>query len=314
MNGVPDRPLLKPWYRIARGDDNVVLEYGQAALVFEGAAASRLLPALLPLLDGERTFDEIVAELGTAAAPAVEHAVGLLARRGLLTDPPGDDARGVREAFEFLAASSPRRPTVGAVARDLEAVSIGVRGVGRTADDVARLLVASGVGEIRRGDGAADASDLVVAAPAARAVGELEEWSRRALELRVPWLQVLPYDGRYVALGPLFVPHETCCYECFRIRRASNSPYREAFWPLEEDRRARPSGPFLACAAAALAAALALRWVLERDPSLPGVLYALEFGEQLRLTQHHVYRVPRCASCSPAVGASPQPWFDEVAR
>src|SRR5688500_16545908 len=32
----PDRPQLKPWYRLAREDGRLVLEYGGKALVLEG--------------------------------------------------------------------------------------------------------------------------------------------------------------------------------------------------------------------------------------------------------------------------------------
>ena len=51
-HAVPERPLLKPWYRHASFERRTVLEYGDAAVILEGAAANRLLPELLPLLDG----------------------------------------------------------------------------------------------------------------------------------------------------------------------------------------------------------------------------------------------------------------------
>src|SRR5437899_2835659 len=81
-------PLLKPWYRLAPTDDGLVLSYGDSVVVFEGRAAQRLLPVLLPLLDGRRTLDEIASELGASARPAIENAVALLDRHGLLTEPP----------------------------------------------------------------------------------------------------------------------------------------------------------------------------------------------------------------------------------
>jgi hypothetical protein len=84
---VPERPLLKPWYRLAVDDGKVVLDHAQSALVFEGAAAARLLPALLPLLDGEHSLSDIVATLGQPAEAAIEQALALLAAHRLLTGP-----------------------------------------------------------------------------------------------------------------------------------------------------------------------------------------------------------------------------------
>ena len=52
---LPTRPLLRPWYRLARPQGRFALEYGRVAIVLEGAATERLVPGLLPLLDGRRS-------------------------------------------------------------------------------------------------------------------------------------------------------------------------------------------------------------------------------------------------------------------
>jgi len=62
-----------------------------------------------------------------------------------------------------------------------------------------------------------------------------------------------------------------------------------------------------------LAAMLVLRWLAARDPSLPGILYALELVPQLALTAHTVYRVPRCPTCFETGHAgTPMPWASET--
>ena len=96
---VPERPLLKPWFRRCSLPDGLVLEHGRATVRFRGAAATRLLPLLVPLLDGGRTVPEIVAAVGAAVEPATRNALGLLARHGLLADGPAVDP-----------AASARRP------------------------------------------------------------------------------------------------------------------------------------------------------------------------------------------------------------
>src|SRR5207245_3631404 len=85
---MPALPYLPPWYRVVTGPGKVVLEYGQRIVCLEGRAADRLLPALLPLLDGRRTLDEIVCALGEPVRAAVERALDELTAHGLLTEGP----------------------------------------------------------------------------------------------------------------------------------------------------------------------------------------------------------------------------------
>jgi bacteriocin biosynthesis cyclodehydratase domain-containing protein len=316
LAAVPEKPLLKPWYRLCVEDGRVVLDYAQSAVVFDGAAAKSLLPALLPLLDGEHGVDEIVAILGEPAAPAIAHALGTLSRHRLLAS--GDEARPSDserdETLRFLAAN------VGAsedAAERLARARVRIAGSAQVGDELARLLGRSGVTRVVRGSLAAGTSgdlDLVAAAPTPAELAELAAWNETCLGAGVTWLAVLPYDGRIAAIGPLFVPGETCCYDCFRIRRASTSGYAAEFWALESGEADYPDSVVLQRCVAALAAWIVLRWLTARDASLPGAFHALELGA-LSLSRHEVWRVPRCPSCSEAVGAAPpSPWFEGELR
>ena len=314
VDGLPLRPLLKPWYRLARPDGRLVLEYGGRLVLLEGRATERLLPALLPLLDGERTVDEIVAALGGPAAPAVEQALRLLDRHALLADGHrfGADAPAL-DSIRFLAATSSRQRTLAETEAAVRDARVGVIGSGTLASEIGRAARLCGVRSLEPvpcadGDAAKEA-DLVLVAPTAEELPELGEWNLEALRVRVPWLQVLPHDGRFAAIGPLYVPRETCCYECFRLRRASNSGFEEEFWALQEAPRSLPVSASTERAAAAIAAELALRWLVDRPSTLPGVLYALEVAPAPALTHHVVYRVPRCPACSLTATVAPVlPW------
>lgn len=319
---VPQKPLLKPWYRLARAGDRLALEYGQTVVSLEGKAVSRLLPVLLPLLDGTRTAEEIAAYLGEPVAPAVRRALAVLAEHGVVTEGPPlprDAPRPIAQTVESLAAASASERPIADAWDSLRRAEVAIVGSGSLAEELARLLRLSGVAEIRRGEWPAaealESAELALAAPRPDELPRLEQWNRLALRAGSPWLQVLPFDGRCAVIGPLFVPGETCCHECYRLRRASNVSYPEEFWALERQPAPYPASPPLERAVAGLAALLALRWLVHRDPFLPGAFYALEQDATLALTFHHVYRVPRCPVCSGAAGlAPPSPWHQEELR
>jgi bacteriocin biosynthesis cyclodehydratase domain-containing protein len=313
LAAVPEKPLLKPWYRLCVEDDRVVLDYAQSAVVFDGAAAQSLLPRLLPLLDGEHDVAEIVASLGEPAKPAIEHALELLLRHRLLAAGAGSGAAS-SETRRFLEANGGVSPDG---IEQLAHAEVAVAGLAGCADEIARVLRIAGVAAVARtslAEGPTADVDIAIAAPAPRELTQLATWNDLCLGARVTWLAVLPYDGRAAAIGPLFVPGETCCYDCFRIRRASTSGYAPEFWALESSVADYPDTVVLRRGLAALAGWVVLRWLASRDAGLPGVVHTLELGA-LSLTRHHVWRVPRCPSCSEVAGAAPpSPWFDGELR
>ena len=90
---IPARPALAPWCRVVEDDARVLVEHGGTLVTLEGRAAGSLLPALLPLLDGTRTVDDVGAAVGERARPAVDRALELLAHHRLLVDGPRSRAR-----------------------------------------------------------------------------------------------------------------------------------------------------------------------------------------------------------------------------
>ena len=190
-----------------------------------------------------------------------------------------------------------------------------VRGEGGAAAGAAALLRDSGVGsvEARSWEEAGEfRCDLVVAAPASDEVFQLEAWNKRALETATPWLQVLPFDGSVSAVGPVFVPHESACYECYRLRRSANTS------PVPD----RERGPFVDAPAldavlAGLAALTAVRWLAAGDGGCVGELLAVELIPEIAMSRSVLFRVPRCPACSPAGRrGAPAPWhgaFDAAA-
>jgi bacteriocin biosynthesis cyclodehydratase domain-containing protein len=314
-NGLPTRPALAPWYRVVPSRGRVLLEHAGSVVTLEGRGATTLLPALLPLLDGTRSIEQLVGEVGPAAEPAVLNALALLARHGLLLDGPagsGDCPSGLDAAALFVAAATRRTSPTEARAA-LAAAEVGLTGSGGIATELARLLDDAGLRVAREPLGDA-AAEFVVAAPAAAEVRQLHELNDRRLRDRRAWLQALPPDGRSVVVGPVFLPGLAACHTCYRLRRGACSDYEDDFDAIDEATSRAASPTALLAVAAGIAAVLVLRWLAARDPTLPGRFYAFETGAVLGLSHHHLLRVPRCPSCGDASTPLPAPWYREAAR
>jgi len=313
---VPTLPYLAPWYRIARDDDQVMLEYGQRIICLAGRAGALLMPVLLPLLDGTRTIDEIVEVLGEPARPAIDAALEQIDEYGLLLDGPplpDDIPVPISGTAELFAALHPGQAILCELPEVLESRRVAVVGSGPAAVEVARLLRQSGV-EVRREETISSGGDLAVCAPSAAELPALAGWNEEALAAGQAWLQVLPFDGRYAAVGPLYLPDDTGCFECFRLRRLSNLGAGEELDLLEASPAAYPVLPAFQALVAGLAATLALRWLVLRDHHVPAAFYSLELEPAIALSLHHVYRVPRCPVCSGLDDVSPPlPWHKEHA-
>jgi bacteriocin biosynthesis cyclodehydratase domain-containing protein len=192
-------------------------------------------------------------------------------------------------------------------------------GAGPLAAEVASSLRRSGISRLERLALPAESAELggfelALAVPSGEELPKLSAWNEAALGAALPWLQVLPFDGLFAAVGPLYIPRETACYECFQIRRASNVDYGREFLALQDVPAPLPAAASIEQTVAGLAATLALRWLAYRDQFLPGTWYALELGVRPALGVHVIYRVPRCPTCSGLEkAAQPLPWHKGAA-
>jgi bacteriocin biosynthesis cyclodehydratase domain-containing protein len=309
---VPSHPALAPWCRVVADGGRILFEHGGSVVTLEGRATEALLPSLIPLLDGTRTTREVCTAVGEPVAPAVEKALTLLAAHQLLVDgepaPQGDATLAAAASF---AAAATRATTPDAARQSLEASRAVVIGSGEGAAEAVRQLGRSGVGIVAPGDLRSPAVDLVVAVPDRGESGLLDDLNRRCLEREQAWLQILPFDGRFLVVGPLFLPGASACRTCYRLRRGACSGYEDDFPLLAEVPVAASAPHSLGAVAAGLAAVLAIRWLTVRDPTVPGSFYTVEAATIVQLSAHRTLRVPRCPDCGPPEHAMPSPWFAE---
>jgi bacteriocin biosynthesis cyclodehydratase domain-containing protein len=312
VSGIPRLPLLAPWYRLTGSDDRLLLEHGQTVVALEGGAVRTLLPALLPLLDGTRTYDDLLDRVGPATRPALDLALEVLATHDLLVEGP-DVGPDLRNAAHAVAAAYGISPTV--AEERLSGAVVDVVGSAPAAAEIARLLRLCGLGTVRRGRGRPRGrADLAVVAFGGDELEQLRRWNDKALARGVPWLPFRQYDGRFAAVGPLIVPGESCCYECVLRRRASNLEYGQHLAEIERVPVAAQADAALEALAVGVAAHLAVQWIGGRDATLPGVLHAVEARPTLSVGLHPVLRLPRCPACSPTLRlAAPLPWHEAEA-
>ena len=257
------------------------------AIALSGMGEAALI---VGLLDGSRDRDQVIAAAAGDGIPAsvTERVLALLAAGGALDDFPASTLRALPSPLrarlepELATTSLARRDCDGgarAIARRRAAVVWieGDRPIGRA---VARILSASGIGQIRTRRLAAD--DL--ASPARQATaGESacpqrphagipfrpdlvllvgNRTADRGAQLagdRIAHLAVMASEAIGI-VGPLVVPGKTACLRCLDYVRAGNDPA----WPLIlaqiRSRRSEPAAcdAVLRAAVAAQAAAQAL--------------------------------------------------------
>ncbi len=301
---VPERPLLKPWYRLATTENALLLEHSGTVVRFSGAAARTLLPRLLPLLDGNRTTDELIGIVGRPVSQAVIGALELLTENRLLVEGPDEGRLADAEALAEISSLP-----VSILRARLDAAAVAIVGAAPLAEPLARVLHASGIGTVCSPPGRSVDLTVVLATPAERST--FEAWNRRALDEGGVWLPAGDYDGATATIGPLVIPHETACHECLLVRRNSTSGCADDLAELRPVRRACLLPAVLEALVVAATAHVVVRWIALRDPALPGSVLTIETTGTFEVRAHALLRVPRCPACSPANrSASPLPWYE----
>lgn len=281
------KPKLKAHLRADRAaPDLAVLRSEDGHELFIG----RLIPLLLPHLDGTLTEREITEALaGRAGALDVRFGLSLLEEKGCLAEgdveplPPDlaafCDAAGL-EAETF----SNRRESAVAV------VALGTL----SPDPLAALLEAAGVRVL----GTDASGDLLVVLAEDYLDPRLAEIDGRARATCRPWLLVRP-AGAAVWIGPLFRPPETACWSCLAARLEANFPYRRLL--AGEGSTPAPDVPLPKLAAteamaAGAAAAQVLRFLGGAGPPLADRIVTLD-GRILAAAEHRLVRRPYCPHC-----------------
>ncbi len=283
------QPQFKQHLRVevVRGE-GVFLLSEQHQVVLQG----RLYELVAPCLNG-RSVEEVCAQLRGQVTPAeVFYTLTQLEKRGHLTET--DDARPAAES----ALWAEQQVDPAAAARRLAEMSVTVHAIG--AVDTAPL------GELLRSLGVRTNGEpaLTVVATDSYLRSELRTYNEEALQNGRPWLVMKPV-GRWVWLGPLFVPGKTGCWACLAERLQGNAPvlaYLESKRGHTGEAAAhRAATPATLQAAWGLAATAIASWVARGDlPHLDGKIRTLDVLTAESQT-HTLARLPHCPVCGEQV-------------
>jgi molybdopterin-synthase adenylyltransferase len=289
-------------------EGGVALVRGCTAVEIDGEAAGEIVDRLLDRAEVGATEDEFVGMFPPGLAQTVRVLVKELRARRLLLP---EDARNVGAEspldvfywhFGMPDDSSPAPPS---------AESVAVAGGGSLEHTLAELLADGGFDRVVRmpeRPGVSARTRLVdtgIESPALVVVGSetgfepLRTWNELCVEKGLPFLPVAIQD-LVAYVGPLVVPGQTACYECFLRRRYSNLDEAAARERIELRSNSssqvalHPAITAVAAGAAALEAAkFFLPWQGARQAGrlLTFNMLASDFG------RHRVLKVPRCAVC-----------------
>jgi ribosomal protein S12 methylthiotransferase accessory factor len=158
--------------------------------------------------------------------------------------------------------------------------------------------------ELRGSDDLLPDRAFVVAVETDCTPATLERINSWALAGRRPWMLVGAWNRRLL-VGPIFVPGETACYECYRKRLASHRAHLEAYQALEACRLthspAVPREPVLPalCDIAAAHAALELFHFATRLSPARTVGRVLVYDPvESETTVESILRIPWCPLCA----------------
>jgi oxazoline/thiazoline synthase len=174
--------------------------------------SDRLLQSLVPLLDGNRTADEIVEHLqDKIPAPYIYYALMELEQKGYLVENKATLPENLAIFCQYLNVDLKE------AYHRLQTTKVALKAIGNlSAAELASMLESLHIQ-------VAEEADLEVVLTDSYLRTELAAVNQENLARSRPWMLVKP-TGTLLWLGPLFSPQKTGCWECLAHRLRGNRP------------------------------------------------------------------------------------------
>ena len=161
-------------------------------------------------------------------------------------------------------------------------------------------------------DAAVGGCDVVAVATDKLEPSIYDEINRISLADGIPWIICSPLNSIEGAVGPFFVPHETCCYRCYELRAKSNLSADNEYIAYEEHERKKNGRtadyghllPFPMVLGNLMALEVVKHITKFALPETYGRVLSFNFLT-LEARLHDVLKLPRCQDCSPSRGFPP---------
>jgi bacteriocin biosynthesis cyclodehydratase domain-containing protein len=254
--------------------------------------------ALLEWCDGSRGHDEVLALLATRVIDGDKLLAYLIARKCLVSN--ADD--GSSDPFTRLFTIS-RRPDISfGHVPEVAGEKVAVHGTGILQSEVLECLADLGIEPVARGD-----DGLKIADHRLRIV--LSDWpdhaafcraNRASLDAGATTLYA-SLDRGQGRVGPLVIPGESACFECFHHRLRSNFMFRAEFDSRmngEGGSVERRQGSRLVARICSAMVGSAVVGFLTQDARLGRPNVVTEFDAFTNRSEvHPLLKLPRCPSC-----------------
>jgi hypothetical protein len=262
------RPRLRRGLVAAPMRDGLLIEGGPSRQLLTGAASS-LLPRLLPLLDGQRTVEEISTELSRDRLQ-FDQVLRFLSQRALLEwvrpgGPPSFAAAHVGTYMSRTLCVTEGHQSADDCAGELASATVLLAAPPALAEPIAADLSETGIGTVTLIE-SARVTDALSGTTGCRIVAVFDDQAQpQALE-EIAWacrergLPVLRFGGTAstAEIGPIFYGLDTACVSCFRRGQVT----------IREDWH-EPASDDVGRMLPGLVTAAALAMVLGQGPAVP---------------------------------------------
>jgi oxazoline/thiazoline synthase len=278
-------PTLKRCYQLSIADpETALLLHETDPRIVRG----RLYALILPLLDGQRTIDEIAERLaGEASAAEVLYGIDVLEKRGHLVENDPHTPPEIAAYWHALGVDT-RVLSQSLAERPVALGAVGHASALPLQDPLTELGV-------RR----AETGDLSVIVTDDYLAEDLDAHNRRALSTQRPWMLV-KLIGAAAWIGPIFHPGKTGCWACLAQRLRGQRPLEASLARSRGESPpvlpARAALPQSVTAAANLAAIEIAKWIALASVRLEGHLISLD-TLRLELVDHTLVKRPQCPVC-----------------
>jgi len=325
---LPRKPRLAPWVTLVDlGDNRMQLRGAEFSFTLHHPLFIETFQSVHPLLDGQRTVEEIVASRDPKYLPTtitfllkMLRANGIL-QEGVISPPPPLTPEYLKEnESQIQFFSHFVLDPVGTLAL-LHQARVALIGSDSIKNRVLQGLLGMGFGSLIEIEGLSKKTAYDPSQLHKEVIGQLKEvdfliacqdttdyrffqtLNAVCLETQTRWIHV-SISGTKGLMGPTFIPHQSACYVCYDKRVASNATELQSYLAYQKQNNSnRPSenegslSPLWSTLAEQVTLEVARIISGFAPPKTIGRLYEFEATTPL-VGEHDVLRLPRCPACN----------------